>query len=667
MVETCIQNNVISHVSCISTNIERLTLSIDHNQKKNSLKKTFYFKVKKHIPNNFVVNLSDLPLSTTDLSVLNKGLKYVPTPTTVNTRQFVNAAFEKICNRMSTIYYFRANPKPQNTLHRKSNWIAPNPKNKSLLNFFDFLKRDLDIFTDKMPILTNKKKNLTSKEQLCLTQLSKNEKLVIKKADKGGSIVIMNRDSYLKKVYDHLNDHKYYAKLTTDPTKDLITNINSFIETAVNHYLLSENTAKFITPTTNQRIPLFYILPKIHKKDIPGRPIVSAINSVTENMSEFLNLCIQPLLPKLRSYIKDTKHFVSLMTKLPKQNKGVILVSADITSLYTNIPHNEGIEACIHYMKEFKNVLPDFTPNERITRTLFLFILENNYFQFLDQLFVQLIGTAMGTKVAPPYASLFLGLFEETHIFTKFPGLITIFLRFLDDIFMIWKHGEEELHKFFKHLNSVHPTIKFTYVFSYEEINFLDTTVYIDKHTREIKTKLFVKPTDTRTLLHYDSYHPDHTKQSIVYSQALRYRMITTDDELLYKELNKLKTNLTCRGYKSQLVDLMFNKATKFKQMEVLQSLPHASCCERIKPTYKTVRNPYNTPKKGNNLLPFVIPYHKEFLLLKEILYKNWYIIDSDETLRAVFLNKPFLSFTRHKNIHDYLVRTKMGFELSLD
>ena len=62
----------------------------------------------------------------------------------------------------------------------------------------------------------------------------------------------------------------------------------------------------------------------------------------------------------------------------------------------------------------------------------------------------------MGTKVAPPYASLFLGLFEETYIFNKYPELITIFLRFLDGIFFIWDHGEEELHQFFKYLNSIH-------------------------------------------------------------------------------------------------------------------------------------------------------------------------------------------------------------------
>ncbi|XP_057312038.1 uncharacterized protein LOC130650523 [Hydractinia symbiolongicarpus] len=215
--------------------------------------------------------------------------------------------------------------------------------------------------------------------------------------------------------------------------------------------------------------------PKIHKDGIPGRPIVSAVNSITENISEFLNLCLQPLLPKLKSYVKDTKHLIQRLQTIPAQNEHVLLVSADVSSLYTNIPHQEGVDACIHFIRKYRNTLPSFTPNEHVIRTLFSFILENNYFMFLNEIYLQLLGTAMGTKVAPPYASLFLGLFEQVFIFDKFPNLITIFIRFLDDIFFIWEHN---------------------------------------KRSRKLKTKLSIKPTDSRALLHFTSYHPHHTKRA---------------------------------------------------------------------------------------------------------------------------------------------------------
>ena len=630
---------------------------------KNKLKKHFYRNIYQNSPYNTIVNLSSTELTKTDQSVLNKGLKFVPTPTIVYTQQCVNVAFESLCNRMSTAYFFHNNPQPPSLLHRKSNWIAPSPKNGKLIAYYELTKKELLKFCQTTPYLAGKS-NLNHGQKQSLAKLSRNKDIVIKKADKGGAIVIMNKYDYVKKAYDLLNNDKHYLKVENDPTKDLKTNIESYIDVAVRRYHISKQTAKFIKPTNDYRVPIFYILPKIHKVGAPGRPIVSAINSVTENISEFLTLCIQPLVPKLRSYVKNTKHFVSIVNSLPKQKKGAILISADVTSLYTNIPHNEGIEACTHYMKTFTHELPEFAPKEGVIRMLFMFILENNYFQFLDETYLQILGTAMGTKVAPPYASLFLGKFEEKHIFEKFPDLIAIFLRFLDDIFFIWNHGEEELHQFFTYLNSLHSTIKFTYEFSREKITFLDTTVYVDKKTGVLKTKLYIKPTDTRSFLHYDSYHPNHTKEGIVYSQALRYRLITTTDEIFLKELLELKSSLLMRGYPSKIINKMFTKTTHLTQRDLLhgkRSLATNSVVHKKETGLITKKvTGRDQHRKGNNLLPFVIPFHKRILPLKDVLLKHWYIIENDITLKEIFPRRPFLLFTKHRNIHDCLIRTKL-------
>ena len=508
-------------------------------------------------------------------------------------------------------------------------------------------------FANKHRFLSSKP-NISPKERQSLSELKNTPHLVIKKADKGGSIVFMNKEDYTGKVYKHLSNEACYEKLEKDPTKDLLTNINSFIEISVRNHHLDRNIAKYITPNKNPRIPIFYILPKIHKKGIPGRPIVSAVNSITENISEFLNLCIQPLVPRLKSYVKNTRDFVKFIMQQPAQNENILLVSADVTSLYTNIPHNEGICAVLYYMKKFKTDLPEFTPNAGIVKTLFLFILENNYFEFLGELFLQKIGTAMGTKVAPPYASLFLGRFEEQYIFELFPGIITVFLRFLDDIFFIWEHGEQKLREFFEHLNSVHNTIKFTYEFSKTQVNFLDTTVYLTKESRKLKTRLFIKPTDTRSLLHSSSFHPSHTIRSVVYSQALRYRLIITDDKILFDELGELKQTLISRGYECTLINEMFQKALRFTQRELL---------EPRNKRYFTIKNNHMRRRTKNikHLLPFIIPYHPKFLQLKQILHSLWDIIQKDDELQYVFPSEPFLVFTRNKNLQDMLIRTKLS------
>ena len=84
---------------------------------------------------------------------------------------------------------------------------------------------------------------------------------------------------------------------------------------------------------------------------------------------------------------------------------------------------------------------------------------------------------------------------------------------------MIWEHSEESLSDFIDQVNLFHPTIKFTAECSKEEVNFLDLNIKLIDG--ELKTDLFVKPTDTHQFLDPTSSHPYHCKKGIPYSQAL--------------------------------------------------------------------------------------------------------------------------------------------------
>ena len=85
----------------------------------------------------------------------------------------------------------------------------------------------------------------------------------------------------------------------------------------------------------------FYTLPKIHKPTPVGRPIVSGCDGPTEKLS-FVHKLLQPIAQQQKSYLKDTTDLVNHIenTKVPAD---AILVSIDVTSLYTNIPQEEGI------------------------------------------------------------------------------------------------------------------------------------------------------------------------------------------------------------------------------------------------------------------------------------------------------------------------------------
>ena len=190
---------------------------------------------------------------------------------------------------------------------------------------------------------------------------------------------------------------------------------------------------------------------------------------------------------------------------------------ADVVSLYTNIITAEGVESVRRFLKKHR-IISSMPTNEMLCDLLELTLKLNN-FEFDERHFLQVGGTAMGTRVAPSLANIFMSDFEDKHIYT-YEHQPVMFKRYIDDCIFLWTHGEEELDRFIKHLNLCHPTIKFTVESSTESVNFLDTTISKNNEGL-IDTTVYFKPTDSHDYLYYTSSHPPHTKQSLPYSQFL--------------------------------------------------------------------------------------------------------------------------------------------------
>ena len=121
------------------------------------------------------------------------------------------------------------------------------------------------------------------------------------------------------------------------------------------------------------------------------------------------------------------------------------------------------------------------------------------------------------------------------HTFWKYKPLV--WFRYIDDVF-IWTHGKETPSLFLEDLNNFHPNIKFCHEVK-ESIHFLDLNIRLSDGN--ISTDLYVKPTAIHQFLHYTSSHPDHTKRSIVFSQALRVSRICSKKSDFLKHLEKMK------------------------------------------------------------------------------------------------------------------------------
>ena len=102
---------------------------------------------------------------------------------------------------------------------------------------------------------------------------------------------------------------------------------------------------------------------------------------------------------------------MNILKHLEVQNTD-LLVTIDVKSLYTNIPHTEGI-AAITRMLEETNL--DTLQRMFITNLAYQ-VLTKNYFQFNGQIYRQIQGTAMDTKMAPNYAIIFMHYLEQNLI-----------------------------------------------------------------------------------------------------------------------------------------------------------------------------------------------------------------------------------------------------------
>jgi hypothetical protein len=146
-------------------------------------------------------------------------------------------------------------------------------------------------------------------------------------------------------------------------------------------------------------------------------------------------------------------------------------------------------------------------------------VIKNNNFTFDGNHYLQINRTAMGTKMAPSYANIFMGDLEERLLLSSLKQLLSWF-RFIDEVDMKWTHGDKELYEFLEHADSIHPTIKFTHEVSKSKMSFLDTITTVKEGN--MTTDLYSKPTDKHQYLSHSSWHPKHCFNRIPFSQAIR-------------------------------------------------------------------------------------------------------------------------------------------------
>ena len=272
--------------------------------------------------------------------------------------------------------------------------------------------------------------NLTKHERKA--HLTERTDVLFVKAIKGGALVIWDVEDYIIEAKRQLNDDNHYQQLqidTTDSNKEII---NKTIERFKRNGYLKEKVADGLI-SKECKTAKFYLLPKIHKENNPGRPVINSINCPTENISKYVDYHLQDHVTKLPSYLKDSTDLINKLSDIKSLPHNAIFVSMDVKLLYTNIPNQEGICAV-------REKLAGWPKLATVITTFLGLLLTMNNFLFNGLHYLQTKGCAMGTKCAPLYANIFLGKFEKDHFYPRIKGDC-----YIDDILMIWTGSKHEL------------------------------------------------------------------------------------------------------------------------------------------------------------------------------------------------------------------------------
>ncbi len=289
-----------------------------------------------------------------------------------------------------------------------------------------------------------------------------------------------------------------------------------------------------------------------------------------------------------------------------------------------------------------------YPTNTSIMRLLELVLRKNN-FEFNGKHYLQIAGTAMGTRVAPSFANLYMGHFEKEHVYT-YPLQPWCWFRFIDDIKFLWPHGREELDRFINHLNFMGSynggSLQFTAQISDTCNDFLDTSLYFTP-AGELAFKLYSKPTDKHNYLRYDSCHPKRTKDSIPFSQFLRIRRICTELSEFDKSASLIAKHFLRRGYPRDLVEESLLKVRRIDRSTLLE-----------KPT-----DPQVAPQSDEERFFLITTYNPANPNFNDIVRKNWDILCTSDDTSFLSDSKIIFGFRRNKNLKDRLCRARVKYQ----
>ena len=238
--------------------------------------------------------------------------------------------------------------------------------------------------------------------------------IIIIPADKGGKVIVMNRDEYIQKIEEKLYDNEIYEEVQ-DPTDT----IKKKITTLTNKLFKSNKISKVLKNefSSVDDIPRLRGQLKVHKENCPMRLITSTKNTILAPISKYAFSYIQQLRETINHTISSTSKFINEISKIKTENNDN-LVSLDIQDLFTNVPVMRAIDIAINRIGQSEKFC-EYKLAKTDLKQILILSLSNNYCKFNEKYFRQKQGLPMGNTLSPILADLYTDEYIKNKIRNK--------------------------------------------------------------------------------------------------------------------------------------------------------------------------------------------------------------------------------------------------------
>ena len=314
-----------------------------------------------------------------------------------------------------------------------------------------------------------------------------------------------------------------------------MTIYSRFISPSVARFLRSFD--HFVSPAK------FYVIPKIHKNPMVGRPIAASHSFITRPISTFVDELIKPKV-HMPTVLRDSGELIQLLENTVLPDGDCFLVTADVASLYPNVDTKKALIALDLLLREAG------APETPLLIQLARLVFENNYLssEFCPDIFHQKFGIAMGTPFSVTVANAFM-YHHEKDIVDHYSQYLILYKRFIDDIFAIWCGPKDTLLEFLGALSSKDQRIQLTHCISELSISFLDLFLYRDGSSSVLQFSTFQKPLNKYLYIPFESFHPSSNKKAFIKGELMRYARNSSSFKSFSETRDRFWKRLRLRGY----------------------------------------------------------------------------------------------------------------------